>query len=69
VHDNKRERDAHLWPGDGTIDWNETMQALRAAPHTPALLMEIEGEEGMDVSGKMAAAYKKLETAALAATD
>jgi len=67
VHDNKRERDAHLWPGEGTIDWNETMQALRAAPHMPALLMEIEGEEGMDVSGKMAAAYKKLETAAVAA--
>jgi sugar phosphate isomerase/epimerase len=68
VHDNKRERDAHLWPGAGTIDWNETMQALRAAPQMPALLMEIEGEEGMDVSGKMAAAYKKLEEAAVAAS-
>jgi sugar phosphate isomerase/epimerase len=68
VHDNKRERDAHLWPGAGTIDWNETMQALRAAPQMPALLMEIEGEEGMDVSGKMAEAYKKLEEAAVAAS-
>jgi len=68
VHDNKRERDAHLWPGAGTIDWNETMQALRAAPHMPALLMEIEGEEGADVSGKMAEAYKKLEEAAVAAS-
>lgn len=65
VHDNKADRDAHLWPGEGTIDWNETMQALRAAPQMPALLMEIEGEEGMDVSGKMAQAYKKLETAAV----
>lgn len=65
VHDNKADRDAHLWPGDGTIDWNETMQALRAAPQMPALLMEIEGEEGMDVSGKMAQAYKKLEAAAV----
>jgi len=68
VHDNKRERDAHLWPGAGTIDWNETMQALRAAPQMPALLMEIEGEEGADVSGKMAEAYKKLEEAAVAAS-
>jgi len=68
VHDNKRERDAHLWPGAGTIDWNETMQALRAAPQMPALLMEIEGEEGIDVSGKMAEAYKKLEEAAVAAS-
>jgi len=65
VHDNKADRDVHLWPGEGTIDWNETMQALRAAPQMPALLMEIEGEEGMDVSGKMAQAYKKLEAAAV----
>lgn len=65
VHDNKRDRDAHLWPGEGTIDWADTMRALSAAPHTPAILMEIEGEEGMDVSGKMAAGYKKLEEAAV----
>jgi sugar phosphate isomerase/epimerase len=65
VHDNKRDRDAHLWPGDGTVDWNETMQSLRNAPHSPAVLMEIEGEEGLDVSAKMAEAYKKLEAAAV----
>lgn len=63
VHDNHRDRDSHLWPGDGTIDWNDTMQALQSAPQVPALLMEIEGEEGVDVAAKMAAAYKKLETA------
>ncbi|HWG48821.1 MAG TPA: sugar phosphate isomerase/epimerase family protein [Candidatus Acidoferrales bacterium] len=63
VHDNKRDKDAHLWPGEGSIEWNETMQSLRNAPHSPAVLMEIEGEEGLDVSGKMAEAYKKLETA------
>jgi sugar phosphate isomerase/epimerase len=67
VHDNHRDKDSHLWPGDGTVDWSETMQALRAAPQVPALLMEIEGEEGMDVAGKMAAAYKKLEAAAVTA--
>lgn len=65
VHDNKRDRDAHLWPGEGSINWSETMQALHSAPHVPALLMEIEGEEGMDVSGAMANAYKTLETAAV----
>lgn len=64
VHDNQRDRDAHLWPGQGNIDWNETMQALRSAPQVPALLLEIEGEEGVDVAAKMAEAYKKLETAA-----
>lgn len=67
VHDNHRDKDSHLWPGDGTVDWGDTMQALRAAPQVPALLMEIEGEEGMDVAGKMAAAYKKLEAAAVTA--
>jgi sugar phosphate isomerase/epimerase len=67
VHDNHRDKDSHLWPGDGTVDWSETMQALRAAAQVPALLMEIEGEEGMDVAGKMASAYKKLEAAAVTA--
>src|SRR5947209_763591 len=28
VHDNKRDRDSHLWPGEGNIDWEQTMQSL-----------------------------------------
>lgn len=67
VHDNQGDRDAHLWPGKGGIDWNQTMQSLRSAPQAPALLLEIEGEEGIKVSGKMAEAYKALENAAVAA--
>lgn len=67
VHDNHRDRDAHLWPGDGNIDWNQTIQSLRAAPHAPALLMEIEGQEGVEVSRKMMEGYKLLESAAMAA--
>ncbi len=67
IHDNRRDRDSHLWPGNGTIDWNQTMQSLRAAPHAPALLLEVEGEEGVDVTGKMSEAYGKLEAAAVAA--
>jgi len=63
IHDNHGDRDAHLWPGQGTIDWNQTMQALRSAPQAPALLMEIEGEEGVNVTGKMAEAFGKLEAA------
>lgn len=65
VHDNNRDRDAHLWPGEGSINWSETMQALQSASQVPPLLMEIEGGEGMDVSRKMADAYKRLETAAV----
>jgi sugar phosphate isomerase/epimerase len=67
IHDNKRDKDSHLCPGDGNIDWDQTMQALRTAQHAPALLLELEGEEGMDVPGKMAAAYGKLEAAGVTA--
>jgi sugar phosphate isomerase/epimerase len=61
VHDNHGERDQHLWPGSGTIDWKEMMALLRSAPHVPALVLEIEGVEGEKVSQKMADAYSKLE--------
>jgi sugar phosphate isomerase/epimerase len=67
IHDNKRDKDSHLWPGEGNIDWEQTMQALRAAPGPLALLLEIEGEEGMDVPGRMAEVYGKLEAAGVAA--
>ena len=63
VHDNHKDRDSHLWPGDGNIDWKETMELLRTAPHVPPLLLEIEGVEGEKVSEKMAAAFGKLERA------
>jgi sugar phosphate isomerase/epimerase len=62
VHDNDGNRDSHLWPGEGTLDWEQTMQLLRSAPHGPALLMEIEGHEGVDASSRMAEAFKKLES-------
>lgn len=67
VHDNHRSKDEHLWPGEGNIDWNQTMQALRSAPNTPALLLEIEGDDGVNVPKKMAEAYGMLESAAVEA--
>src|SRR5207244_13165024 len=67
IHDNKGDKDSHLWPGEGTIDWEQTMQSLRAAPGAPALLLEIEGAEDMDVPGRMAEVYGKLESAGVAA--
>jgi sugar phosphate isomerase/epimerase len=41
VHDNAGDRDAHLWPGDGTIAWPEAMHALLAQPMPPATVLEI----------------------------
>jgi len=61
VHDNNQERDSHLWPGDGTIDWTETLSLLRSAPHVPPVLLEIEGVEGENISHRMATAFAKLE--------
>ncbi len=62
VHDNARDRDSHLWPGQGSIDWTEAMELLRGARHVPPLLFEIEGEPGADVAGKAEEAFKRLES-------
>jgi sugar phosphate isomerase/epimerase len=45
IHDNTKDRDSHLWPGAGTINWKETLELLSTAPHRPPLLLEIEGDE------------------------
>ncbi len=63
VHDNARDRDAHLWPGEGGIDWKEAMQLLSSAHHVPPVLMEIEGVDGADISASMSKAFSKLESA------
>jgi sugar phosphate isomerase/epimerase len=63
VHDNKKDHDSHLWPGEGNIDWTEAMELLRTAPGVPPVLLEIEGVEGEKVSEKMAAAFGMLEGA------
>lgn len=42
VHDNMGDKDTHLWPGDGTIPWQEAMSALAALPSPPASVLEIQ---------------------------
>lgn len=63
VHDNGKDKDSHLWPGQGTIDWKEAMELLRSAPQTPALLMEIEGDEKVNQMEKLRETFEKLEAA------
>jgi sugar phosphate isomerase/epimerase len=41
VHDNHGTKDEHLWPGDGTIAWPETVDALKALATPPATVLEI----------------------------
>ena len=67
VHDNHGMKDEHLWPGEGSIDFQRTMELLRTAPQVPALVLEIEGdpdgypEYGKIVPGKMLASWKLLD--------
>ncbi len=63
VHDNKGEKDEHLFPGEGSIDWKETMRLLRTAPHVPPILMEVEGENQKPVVDKFQDSFRKLEQA------
>lgn len=61
VHDNAKDRDSHLWPGKGSINWKEAMELLRTAPHTPPLLLEIEGDDKVNPAEKMGEVFEKLE--------
>ncbi len=44
VHDNRQDKDSHLVPGEGTIDWKDAMELLKSAPKVPACLLELEGD-------------------------
>src|SRR5919201_2356155 len=58
VHDNAGDRDAHLWPGEGNIDWREAMELLHSAPHVPPLLLEIEEDPQKNVVEKMEETFR-----------
>src|SRR5256884_2853818 len=61
VHDNNKDKDSHLWPGNGSIDWKQTMELLRRAPQKPPLLLEIDGEEKKSPNDEVSATFQKLE--------
>lgn len=63
VHDNARDLDMHRWPGDGTIDWKQAIELLRAAPNVPPLLLEVEVPEDSRsaVPARMEEVYRFLE--------
>jgi sugar phosphate isomerase/epimerase len=63
VHDNGKDRDSHLWPGSGSIDWTEAMELLRSAPHTPPLLLEVEENEKINPAESMAKTFERLDQA------
>lgn len=65
LHDNHGERDEHLFPYSGTIDWDDTLRALRGASQELPLVLEIR-EQAADSQPleKAAAVFSRLERAA-----
>ncbi len=64
LHDNHGEKDEHLWPGEGTIDWAATMAELKTAPKVEAGLLEIHYaiEDSVEaVAEKARKAFERLE--------
>ena len=62
VHDNHGVKDEHLWPGDGTIDWAATTEALGKLATPPATVLEISyslGETPATIPGKVEQAFKR----------
>jgi sugar phosphate isomerase/epimerase len=63
VHDNAKDKDSHLWPGQGTIDWKEAMELLRSVHDVPPLMLELAEDEKVNPLEKLGAAFDKLESA------
>src|SRR5260370_34523684 len=65
LHDNHGEKDEHLPPYDGTIDWPAAIKILQSAPQTNLpLVLELKEKTGTDapaVSEQLAAARKSLD--------
>lgn len=64
LHDNKGDKDSHLWPGDGTIDWETTIRDLAGAKHSPAGVLEIHynlDEPAETVAAKAREFFQRLE--------
>jgi len=62
LHDNHAEKDEHLLPFDGTIDWHAALGALASAPESPAFVLELkERAPGTPSLDQVRAAFDKLE--------
>jgi sugar phosphate isomerase/epimerase len=61
LHDNHGEKDEHLAPYDGTIDWEKAVPLLKTAPESAALpvLLELKEKTGSEAPG----AAEQLEAA------
>lgn len=46
IHDNHGEKDEHLLPYEGTIDWDTALAAIATAPQPVAFVLELEEQPG-----------------------
>jgi sugar phosphate isomerase/epimerase len=62
IHDNHGEKDEHLLPWEGTIDWNAAFAELAAAPEPLSLVLELkETAPGAPALDAIRASYDKIE--------
>jgi len=62
IHDNRGEKDEHLLPYEGTIDWDAALTALAAAPEPLPLVLELkERPSSGPALDEIRSAFEKLE--------
>jgi len=65
LHDNHGEKDEHLLPHDGSIDWPAAIKLLKSAPQTSLpIVLELKEKTGPDAPGaaeQLAAARKAMD--------
>ncbi len=60
LHDNRGERDEHLWPGEGTVAWAELIPAM--GDDIPWVLeIEPQGDDLEQVLGQVRRSFQRLE--------
>ncbi len=67
IHDNRGEKDEHLFPYEGTIDWEGALRFLSSAPHELPLVLELKepplGGHESPLLERVVVAFEKLESA------
>ena len=62
IHDNHGEKDEHLLPHEGTVDWDAALGALAAMPQPPDLVLELKEQHGGNPTlDKICEAFDRLE--------
>jgi sugar phosphate isomerase/epimerase len=62
IHDNHGDKDEHLLPFEGTIDWNALLKAIASAKETLPLVFEVKAQaSGGPSMDEMRAAFDKVE--------